>query len=56
MAGPASLKTDKLMRTLGLVAAAKADWAVSREDTRAMVQSYTDGVNFFLATTVCGCI
>ena len=51
-AGPAVLPVDRLMRTLGLEAAARADWEVSRPDTRAMVQVHTDGVNFFLATTV----
>ena len=49
--GASGLSQDTLIRTLGLEHAAKADYAVSRADTRAMVDAHTDGINFFLATT-----
>ena len=37
--------------SMGLAQAAKADWSVSRADTRAMVDAHTAGINFFLTTT-----
>ena len=49
--GPSGLAQDKLIRSMGLAQAAKADWSVSRADTRAMVDAHTAGINFFLTTT-----
>ena len=49
--GASGLSQDTLIRTLGLEHAAKADYAISRADTKAMVDAHTDGINFFLATT-----
>ena len=49
--GASGVSQDTLIRTLGLEHAAKADYAISRADTRAMVDAHTDGINFFLATT-----
>lgn len=50
-AGAAGLAEDRLMRTLRLEQAAKADYQVCSRDARAMLDAYTDGVNAFLATT-----
>lgn len=50
-AGPAALPEDRLMRTLRLERAAKADLAVSSPAAQAMLEAYTAGVNAFLTTT-----
>jgi penicillin amidase len=50
-AGPAGLPEDRLMRTFRLERAARADWQVSSPAARAMLESYTAGVNAFITTT-----
>jgi penicillin amidase len=50
-AGPAGLAEDRLLRTLRLERAAKADYAVSSAPARAMLEAYTAGVNAFIQTT-----
>ena len=50
-AGPAGLPEDRLMRTLRLERAAKADYRVSSAPSRAMLEAYTAGINAFLRTT-----
>ncbi len=50
-AGPAALPEDRLMRTFRLARAARADWQVSSPAAQAMLESYTAGVNAFIATT-----
>ena len=49
--GKAGLAQDRLIRTLDLESAARADYAASRPDTRAMVDAHAAGINFFLETT-----
>jgi len=46
-----NLSQDILMRKLSLERAAKADYEVSRPDTKMMVDSLTDGINAFIADT-----
>ena len=50
-AGPSGLQDDRLMRTFGLGRAAQADYQVSSPEARAMLDTYTAGVNAFLSTT-----
>jgi penicillin amidase len=42
--GPATLDTDKLMRTLGIVQAARVQLQGLSEPTRAALQAYSDGI------------
>jgi penicillin amidase len=49
--GSATLETDKLMRTLGIVQAAKAQYANYPADVRAALEAYADGINGFHATS-----
>jgi penicillin amidase len=49
IAGPATLPSDRLMRTLGLRRAAEADLAALPADTRAMLDAYARGVNAYIA-------
>ncbi len=49
--GPGGVAEDRLLRTLRLERAAKADLAVTSPAALAMVQAYTAGVNAFMATT-----
>jgi penicillin amidase len=49
--GSATLETDKLMRTLGIVQAAKAQLANYPADVRAALEAYADGINGFHATS-----
>ena len=50
-AGEIGLGEDRLMRTFGVARAAEADLAVSSREARAMLQSYSDGVNAFIEST-----
>jgi penicillin amidase len=47
--GPATLETDKLMRTLGIRQAAQRQWEGLPPDARLALQAYSDGVNAFFA-------
>ncbi len=49
--GAATLETDKLMRTLGIVQAAKAQYANYPADVKAALEAYASGINGFHATT-----
>lgn len=48
IAGESALDTDIYNRTLNLHAAAERDLEILSEDSRAILQAYTDGVNAFL--------
>jgi len=48
--GPVSLPVDKLMRTLGIVQAAQAQWAGLPPDAKEVLQAYADGVNAHMAS------
>ena len=50
-AGADALSEDRLMRSFRLERAAKADYAVSSPQARAMLDAYTAGVNGFIHTT-----
>ncbi len=47
--GPATLDTDRLMRTLGIREAAQRQVAALPADARAALKAYSDGVNAFFA-------
>ncbi len=47
--GPATLPTDKLLRTLGLPQAAERQWQGLPTHAQAALQAYADGVNTFMA-------
>ncbi|MFA7268089.1 MAG: penicillin acylase family protein [Sterolibacterium sp.] len=47
--GPASLDTDRFLRTLGIQRVARATLANLDEETRNLFEAYADGVNAFLA-------
>jgi len=47
--GEATLDTDKLMRTLGIMEAAGRQWQVLPADGKAALQAYSDGINAFYA-------
>ncbi len=49
--GEATLETDKLMRTLGIMVAARAQLAALPADARDALQAYSDGINAFHAST-----
>lgn len=49
--GPATLETDKLLRTLGIMRAARAQWAGLPADAKAALQAYSDGINAFYASS-----
>jgi len=49
--GPATLETDKLMRTLGIREAARRQLEGLPADAREALQAYSDGVNAFFAHT-----
>ncbi len=51
LSGPTGLAEDRLMRTLGLERAAKADYAVSSPSAQRMLDAYSAGVNAFINTT-----
>jgi penicillin amidase len=48
--GEGALEVDKIMRVLGLAAAAERDWQVLSPDTRAALTAYADGINAYLST------
>ncbi|TAM44485.1 MAG: penicillin acylase family protein, partial [Burkholderiaceae bacterium] len=48
--GPATLETDKLLRTLGIMRAAQAQWAGLPADAKESLQAYSDGINAFYAS------
>jgi penicillin G amidase len=47
--GAATLETDKLMRTLGIMRAAQSQWERLPEEAKALVQAYANGINGFHA-------
>lgn len=47
--GSATLPTDRLIRTLGLMRAAQAQWERLPADARPLVQAYANGINGFHA-------
>ncbi len=49
--GEATLETDKLMRTLGIMAAARAQLAALPAEARDALQAYSDGINAFHASS-----
>jgi len=48
--GPAALKTDRLMRTVGIARAAALAWPRIAPDARAQVEAYVAGINAFLSS------
>ncbi len=50
LVGQSALANDVQVRTLGLGRAAWATWSALDDDTKGWLQSYTDGVNFWLQT------
>ena len=50
-AGTGGVEQDILMRRLGLGASAKDDYEAFDDETRAMVDAYTAGINAFIQTT-----
>ncbi len=46
--GPATLKTDRFLRTIGLRRAAERDWAVISDETKRVLEAYAWGVNAFI--------
>ena len=49
--GPATLETDKLMRTLGIRQAAQRQLAALPPDARRSLEAYSAGINAFFATS-----
>jgi penicillin G amidase len=49
--GPQTLDTDRLMRGLGLMQAAQAQWRGLPSDVRAGLTAYADGINSFHASS-----
>jgi penicillin amidase len=47
--GPATLDTDKLLRTLGVVRAAERQWQTLPAEGRDAMQAYSDGITAFYA-------
>ncbi len=47
--GPAAVKSDRLLRTIGLARAAHATWMHLDGNVRGLVESYVAGINAFLA-------
>ena len=47
--GAATLETDKLLRTLGIMQAAERQWQALPVDGRESMQAYSDGINAFYA-------
>lgn len=48
--GPATLETDKLLRTLGIRQAAQAQWERASPEVKESLQAYADGINAFHAS------
>ena len=51
MLGAATLETDKLMRSLGIIRAAQKQFDAMPADAKAQVKAYADGINAFYATS-----
>jgi len=49
--GPATLETDKLLRTLGVVRAAERQWQGLPAEGREAMQAYSEGINAFYAAS-----
>ncbi|MEP7199996.1 MAG: penicillin acylase family protein, partial [Chloroflexota bacterium] len=49
--GVGGLEADRLARRMGIERASQADWAIVNDESRAMVEAYTAGVNAFLERT-----
>lgn len=49
--GPATLDTDKLLRTLGIMRAAELQWQNLPAEGRDALQAYSDGINAFYAAS-----
>ena len=49
--GPATLETDKLLRTLGIMQAAEHQWQALPAEGKVAMQAYSDGINAFYAQT-----
>ena len=49
--GPATLETDRLMRTLGIMRAAQKQWDGLSAEARLSLQAYADGINAFHQTS-----
>lgn len=47
--GPATLETDKLLRTLGIMRSAQAQWQGLPDDAKSVIQAYANGINSFHA-------
>jgi len=47
--GPATLETDKLLRTIGIARAAQAQWERLPDDAKQQLKAYADGINAFHA-------
>ncbi|HWP10771.1 MAG TPA: penicillin acylase family protein [Ramlibacter sp.] len=47
--GAATLETDKLMRTLGIMRSAQAQWQRLPQEAKALLQAYANGINSFHA-------
>ncbi|MEJ7929253.1 penicillin acylase family protein [Ramlibacter sp. AN1015] len=47
--GPSTLATDRMLRTLGIVQAAQAQWERLPPEAQRLVQAYADGINGFHA-------
>ncbi len=49
--GPATLETDQLMRSLGIVRAAQKQFAAMPAETQGILEAYTKGINSFYQTS-----
>ncbi|MES1979396.1 MAG: penicillin acylase family protein [Pseudomonadota bacterium] len=49
--GPATLETDKLLRTLGIMRAAEQQWQKLPPEGKAALQAYSDGISAFYAVS-----
>src|SRR6266536_3591912 len=50
--GPTGVDQDRLMRKFRLATSARADYAILNDETRAMLDAYSAGVNAFITTTI----
>ena len=46
--GDGQLKTDRFLRTLDITSAAEQSWAALDEESQAVLQAYTEGVNLYI--------
>ncbi len=49
--GAVGIEADRLARRFQIERAARAEWQILNDETRAMVEAYTNGVNAFIAQT-----